>query len=312
MQAAVYALLRRLQSGRIISGETLAHSLGLTRSVFVRLIAQCRAAGIDIRCVRGRGYFIDGGLDLLDADALKAALPCKVEIVDECDSTNTRLLEHTGETVPRLYVCEVQTAGRGRRGNRWYSGVGDSLSFSLLWPSALNAQQLSGLSLAVGVACLRALQGLDIAGLGLKWPNDLMHGQAKVGGVLIETRASVVVVGVGLNIRNAAARAAQVMQPVGDLAQFAKTLPTRTTLLAALSSGVLDALSVFEERGFAPFRDTWQRYDLHAGQRVCLSNGDRHIEGIARGVDERGALLLLTEAGEYPFFAGELSLRKAA
>lgn len=250
--------------------------------------------------------------DPLDAEFLRRALPVRVEVLAECDSTNSRLLDTAGEE-PLLLACEWQHAGRGRQGAKWHGAPEGSLSFSLRWSFACEPRQLAGLSLAVGVACVRALLacGIEVA---LKWPNDLVHARGKLGGILIEMRpgTSTAVIGIGLNVRNAALLQADIAQPICDLQQIATQVPARNVLLSGLVLELIAVLREFDAQGFAVFRAEWQRHHAHAGQRVSLQHENMRIEGIASGVAEDGALLLSTESGERRFLSGELSLRKAA
>ncbi|MBM3367542.1 MAG: biotin--[acetyl-CoA-carboxylase] ligase, partial [Betaproteobacteria bacterium] len=126
--------------------------------------------------------------DRLRADAIAVAgLPARV--VARCGSTNTALLEET-HPGPLLLAAEAQTAGRGRRGRRWRSAPGAGATFSILRRMRCAPAALSGLSLAVGVAAARALRALGAVATQVKWPNDLVVGEAKLGGILIETRIS--------------------------------------------------------------------------------------------------------------------------
>jgi BirA family transcriptional regulator, biotin operon repressor / biotin---[acetyl-CoA-carboxylase] ligase len=143
----------------------------------------------------------------IDTSALQQALGPNVgvQVLAECPSTNTALLNacRDGLAQPQLLVAEVQTAGRGRLGRQWHSWPGASLTFSLAWP--WDGATLDGLSLAVGCALAQALDPAGEA-IRLKWPNDLLLGGAKLGGILIETvtqgaAAQAVVVGVGLNVK---------------------------------------------------------------------------------------------------------------
>lgn len=251
-------------------------------------------------------------LDFIDAGAL-SDLPLCVEVRDECDSTNSVLLRESG-VEPKLLVCETQTAGRGRRGSRWQSLAGDSLSFSMLWPFGISTVRLAGLPLVVGVACVRALKSLGLEGVRLKWPNDLLLAGAKLGGVLIELRPGTAqaVIGVGLNVRNAEAFQQAVEYPVADLAMLSAATPSRTVLLKAIALALIDALRSFEVSGFAAFRDEWLSYHAHTGLAVLLTDGNRRVQGVAQGVADDGALVLATAEGERIFHAGELSLRLAA
>ena len=264
--------------------------------------------------------------DLLDACAIRASLHAaqargvpaiQVEVVDECASTNTLALSRAreGGAGGWAIACENQTAGRGRFGAAWHSGICTSLTFSLLWHLPQGAAALSGLSLAAGVAMLRALQRHAIEGVSLKWPNDLLVGAAKLGGILIEISGeprgpSAVVVGVGLNVRLDAALKSGIDQPATDLAELAVALPTRSALLASALEELAVALRQFGESGFAPFREEWQRRHAHQGQQVVLQlNDERVAEGEALGVAADGALLLRSARGLEQFHSGQISLR---
>src|SRR4051812_22446830 len=140
-------------------------------------------------------------MDGLDASQIR--LPgAQVRVLERCTSTNALLLESDVER-PTLLACEEQTAGRGRRGRRWYSVPGRSITFSLASPVHRPLRELAALSLVAGVACVRALRALGAAPVALKWPNDLVIDAAKLGGILVETRmrggSTLAVIGVGIN-----------------------------------------------------------------------------------------------------------------
>lgn len=308
MQPAAYSLLRLLQEGALYSAEQLAKRLSLSSADIADLISQLIEQGAAIQ-VREEGYQVIQKMDLLDAARLRNALPVPVEVLDECPSTNTLLLESEA-CGPRLVVCELQTAGRGRRGHAWYSGLADSLSFSLSWPFTEGVARLTGLPLVVGVACVRALEKMGVEGVRLKWPNDVIHAHGKLAGILVETKASQVIIGIGLNVRNAHRYAHKAGQVVTDLEEIALKSISRTELFQLLAQQLLLVLEEFGSRGFAAFRDEWSSLHAYAGQRVRLTNEQIQVEGIAQGVSEEGALLIATAQGERLFFSGEL--RKAA
>ena len=111
-----------------------------------------------------------------------------VRIVERCTSTNSVLLSSPEERTV-LLAAEDQTAGRGQRGRRWQSAPGADLTFSLARHIQRPGRELAALSLVAGVAAATALRALGVAAASLKWPNDLMVGEAKLGGILVETRA---------------------------------------------------------------------------------------------------------------------------
>ncbi len=270
----------------------------------------------------------DRPLDSLDAGRLQQLLGAsasrfRIEIVDECRSTNTELLERArsgslglADASPVL-VCERQTSGRGRRGATWYSGTGASLTFSMVarFPKGPNA--LAGLSLAVAVAVARALEASGVAQVQVKWPNDLLFDGGKLGGILIELNGdfqgpTVAVIGIGLNVALPRELRRRIGRPVADIAEALGIAPRRSDILAAVLLELDRALAEFASGGFAAFRAGWIDRHAYQGQRVMLKLGDQTVaEGEAIGVAEDGALLLRSPRGVEHFHSGELSLRPA-
>jgi BirA family biotin operon repressor/biotin-[acetyl-CoA-carboxylase] ligase len=340
-----FALLRLLADGQFHSGEVLAREFGCTRGAVWYRIRGVEALGLQVHKVRGRGYRLAEPLDLLDATELKRVLAerapsLSLELMDECESTNTWLMQRIGVSPSgRVVACEHQSAGRGRRGNQWTSGVGASLTFSLAWRFACGTAALSGLSLAVAVAVADALEACGIGSTTLKWPNDLLHEGRKFGGILIEVSgdpqgASGAVIGVGLNVRLPAALAGSIARPVTDIATLHATAalrmaqpsstaqsssmaqpsntapPSRTALLAAILVQLAGALPRYEREGFAAFREGWLARHAHAGRQVSIMQGERVLTaGEAVGVAEDGALLLRSARGVERVHSGEVSLR---
>lgn len=236
-----------------------------------------------------------------------------IEVLPEIDSSNTELMRRAraGQTEPTLLVAERQTAGRGRLGRPWQSAVGDSLTFSLSLPYA--PRDWSGLSLAVGVAVAQALDPAN-TWLRLKWPNDLWLADGrKLGGVLIETvpvgERRMCVVGVGLNV---------LPQSLDELATGYACLQERApgvsapSALATIAAPLVRALRRFEKDGFGAFAASFRHRDALAGRRVTTSIPGLP-EGVAAGVDGRGALLVQAPDGELrSLVGGEVTVRPVA
>jgi BirA family biotin operon repressor/biotin-[acetyl-CoA-carboxylase] ligase len=320
-------LLALLAQGEPRSGTWLARALEVEERDVETGVEQLRALGIDI-AASPQGFRLAVGtrLELLDADAIRAALPQesasrlrRLEVLFEVDSTNTRLLGRPGPPAAfaDVALAELQHAGRGRRGRRWISPFGASLALSLGWTFPDGARVDSTLSLAVGVAVARALDGLGARGILLKWPNDVWFEDRKIGGVLVETKAgggtAHVVVGVGLNLHLSEGSRSRIGST--GLAALDEACPSpvaRNGLAAALLDQLLSMLPLFERRGFAAFRDEWRSLDALRGRpaRVLLAQGA--VEGIARGVDQDGGLLLENAGRVEKFMSGEASLRLLA
>jgi BirA family biotin operon repressor/biotin-[acetyl-CoA-carboxylase] ligase len=237
------------------------------------------------------------------------------EALGECDSTNARLMARAEAGAPSgtLIVADRQTAGRGRRGRQWHSADGDSLAVSLLWRFPVGSGAPMALSLATGVAVAQALESLGGSSLGLKWPNDVLHAERKLAGILIELVPGAVhaaVVGIGLNLRRPADLPEALRGSVAALDEVLVTVPSRETVLAALLGQLAETFTIYTRHGFAALRDEWQARHVHKGRSVrLLADDTEDVSGICLGVDLDGALLLDTGCGRQRFIGGEISLR---
>jgi BirA family biotin operon repressor/biotin-[acetyl-CoA-carboxylase] ligase len=239
-------------------------------------------------------------MDLLDAGEVRVP-GTEVRVLGRCTSTNTILLAgDIGHAV--LLAVDEQSAGRGRRGRRWHSPAGSGILFSLALPMRRPARELGGLSIVAGLAVVRALRALGALEVALKWPNDLLVRGAKLGGVLVETRAqgagSAAVVGVGINHRTVEGFAARLRRGVAALDRLLRPLPTRNAVIGALGRELLAALRAFDAAGFEPFRGDWDALHAYAGKRLRVRLADgRVVAGLAEGLAADGALQLRTRRG---------------
>lgn len=283
-----------------------ARRLGLDASRLAGCLSALAALGAPVREDAG-GLRLDC-TDSLDAATIRDGLselapPPAVEVSRVCESTNARA---AAGPVPRLCLAEVQTAGRGRRGNAWIQPFAGGLALSYAAP--LPARRLDGLAIAMAVAAAQALAGCGFAGaLGLKWPNDLYARGGKVGGVMVEAaggRDPRVVIGLGLNVHAAPEFDGRPAVALADVAP----VPARNTLAVAVARSVAAALSRFERSGFAPFAAAFTPLDILAGRPVNLASGRTAISGVARGIGPLGELVVETPAGVRRCTAGEVSL----
>jgi BirA family biotin operon repressor/biotin-[acetyl-CoA-carboxylase] ligase len=245
------------------------------------------------------------------------ALPpgLRFEWLPVIDSTSSELMRRlrAGELGGALLLAAgEQTAGRGRLGRSWHTAAGGALMMSLAWPLPAGCA-LDGLSLAAGCTLAQALnaaRGADL--VQLKWPNDLLlAGTAgKVGGILVESLALAatrwVVVGVGVNLR-----APPGVDGAAGLDAVWAGEPATEAIGSLLAIALVQALERFARDGFAPFRDGWMRLHAWQGARVrALRAGASPLDGVAAGVDERGALLLECGARVVTITTADVSLRR--
>jgi BirA family biotin operon repressor/biotin-[acetyl-CoA-carboxylase] ligase len=259
--------------------------------------------------------------DPLDARAIAAALGAlapraEVRVVARCGSTNSVLLEEAPTAKDRIAVllAEEQTAGRGRRGRRWYGARGGSIALSLRRAMKIAVRDAPGLSLVAGVAAVRAL---GAPGVALKWPNDLVVDGRKLGGILVETRANgtrlTAVIGIGLNYRASAALRARFGRRIASLEELLDPLASRNALAARLVAGLIEALDAFEAEGLPAFLGDWEALDAHAGRRLRVRLADgRVLAGVAEGLTGEGALRLRTRAGVRAVSSGRVVSARTA
>jgi len=245
-----------------------------------------------------------------------------VEAIAECASTNTLLLARADAGAPAgsVIVADRQTAGRGSRGRSWLAAPHASLTFSVLWRFAGGLERLAGLSLAVGVAVVRALEALGAHGVQLKWPNDILHAGGKLGGILVELNQShgepdhaLAVIGIGINLSQPPEIGGEGFAlPPAALDRLLSPMPERDLLLARLLVELATVFERFASGGFVALRDEWQVRHAWQDQPVrVLRAGRLEGEGICRGADHDGALLLETTSGLERCLSGDVSLRSA-
>jgi BirA family biotin operon repressor/biotin-[acetyl-CoA-carboxylase] ligase len=325
MDALSFQVLRHLHDARFHSGAVLARELGVSRGTVWNAVRTIEASGLRVYKVRGRGYRLAQAVSMLDATAVRTAAGgaghrLAIEVVDTCASTNSVLMRRAadGGAGGAVLAAEWQQSGRGRMGRPWHAGPCGALTFSLLWRFAQGAGALAGLSLAVGVAVIRALDDTGVKNARLKWPNDVLWQGRKIAGVLVEMHGdalgpSTVVIGIGVNVRLSEHVARRIDQPATDLAAACGDVPDRSPVLGIVLARLVEVLDIFGASGFAPLREEWQRYHAHQGQRVAIRLPTGRLDrGVALGVAEDGALLFRSGSAVRRLHSGEITLRPGA
>jgi BirA family biotin operon repressor/biotin-[acetyl-CoA-carboxylase] ligase len=336
-------ILKRLGDARFHSGTDLGAALGVSRAAVCKAIQSLAEAGLPVESVPGRGYRLPVALEPLDRRAIlkhlgRDADPIRdrFQILETADSTSRELLSKIAEADFHGAVCvaESQPSGRGRRGRHWITTPYHNLMLSIGWRFPGAPAALAGLSLAGGLAVLEALDEYGVtggrsrhpasrdtgtslcgAGLGLKWPNDILWDGRKLGGLLVDLQGEAggpcaVVFGVGINgyLDPRAARA--IDQPWVDLHTITGRTVSRNRLAALVIRRLRTTFERFARAGFAPFRAEWERRHVFQGRRVRLLAEGSSQTGTVLGIDAQGALRLRDDAGrEQTVFSGDLSLR---
>ena len=315
------ALLRLLAGGGWCSGVDLARQLGLSRAAVWKQMQGLSRWGVEVQAQRARGYRLIPALDLLDLARLRQALagsdqvPDHLELFDTLPSTNAHLMARiVAGGGAGVCLAEHQSAGRGRRGRVWHSPFGRNLYVSVAQAYEVGPAALAGLSLAIGTALAQILTGLGVPDVGLKWPNDVLCGGAKLGGILIELQGDTqgpcwAVAGIGLNVNMDAIDGATIDQPWTSLARVVGRGWDRTALAAQVIAAVAPVMAGFPATGLWPWREAYAGFDLLAGNPVQVDWSGERIRGVACGINADGALLVDCEGGRRALWGGEVTVR---
>ncbi|NOR71783.1 MAG: bifunctional biotin--[acetyl-CoA-carboxylase] ligase/biotin operon repressor BirA [Methylomarinum sp.] len=321
-------ILNRLADGQFHSGTELAKSIGISRSAVCKQLNNLTELGIAFSAVSGKGYRLEFPIQLLsEAEIMPslntnvAALISELEIHDCINSTNSYLVDKSHACQQSGVVCfsEHQTSGKGRRGREWVSPFGSNIYLSILWQFQNGPASISGLSLAVGVAVIRALNDCGIDDVGLKWPNDIYWKERKLAGILIEVSGETegpcnAVIGLGLNCYLPEEKAKSITQDWVDLNQILNdnSAKIRNKLAATLLNHSIPTIANFEQDTLSHYIDAWRSYDCMKGKDVNIYMGSNVFSGRVEGIDNNGLLLLADEQGQVKAFAsGEVSFRQS-
>lgn len=327
MIAYAISILRLLSDGKFHSSASIVEHFQCSRKTTSKALEYINTLGIHLTKLRGKGYRWEHPIRWLSSDEILGNLTSSINlrffdliILDSIDSTNNFLLKNLEiqqekNTHISVVAAELQTTGRGRLGRTWYSGLGDSLTFSLRWHFSHSISELSGLSLVIGIAIIRVLSSFSIKDVNLKWPNDILFHRNKLAGVLIELRgealgSSCAVIGIGINFNLSEKIKSDIGQGIIDLFTIVGEYVDRNLILGALLSELRDILIAFEKYGFAHFKKEWISYHAFEGKKVYLTlPNSAVVEGIVDGVNNDGALFLMTTEGRNSYNVGDVSLR---
>jgi len=313
-------LLLRLAQGPV-SGDALARAVGQTRAAVWKRIETLREGGVRIDAQPGRGYTLAVPVELLEAERIRTqmrhpALVSSLDVAWSLDSTNSELLRRSAPARGSdVLLAEQQTGGRGRRGRHWASPIAANLYLSVSRQFSGGLARLGGLSLVVGVAVAESLRQAGYASVGVKWPNDLLAGDRKLGGILVEgggehggpVRA---VIGIGLNVRMPEAAASGIEQAWTDLAMLGDgEAPSRNAIVAGVLDALLPALDLFDADGLSPFLPRYAALDALAGRAVTVHGPHGDEQGIADGIGDDGALQVRIGVERRQVHAGDVSVR---
>lgn len=302
-------ILSRLRAaeGGAVSGAKLADEMGMTRAAVWKRIESLRKTGYGITSKKGGGYLLTSEPDLITpetmAQLLKGSLftPDRYRYLTKTDSTNAQatLLARDGAEEGTIVVADQQTVGKGRLGRTWESPPGVNLYFSLILRPTLDPRFASQLTLVAAVALASALAGnLQVEGLDIKWPNDILLNGKKLAGILTEMSAEpdavhYVILGIGVNVNG---RVADYPEELHEIAatlydHLDRTTP-RSNVLAAFLAQFETWYGRYLKEGFAPIRNAWLAQSNVVGRPVRVNLLNESYEGTAQEMDPEGFLIV--------------------
>ena len=328
MANLLFPVLNILSDGKFHSGEAIAKHFKVSRVSIWQAIAEAEKLGVEIFSVRGKGYSLSHPVQFIDEVKVKKAIGemaswFNIKVFDVLDSTNNFLMQEAPKGYPHAscVVANIQTSGKGRRGRQWQSSLGENLTFSFLWRFTKGAAALSGLSLAVGTSLIRSLKKINVNQALLKWPNDILvkddEGYKKLAGILIELQGDMdgqcaAIIGIGINLKLSKNQLAKIDQPAIGINQCIDNEVDTNEFLGIIIKDLTEVSAKFESNNFEYFKDEWQSYDAFQDQFISISLGDGGIiSGKEHGVNDMGALEVITEDGIKTFSSGEVSIRKS-
>jgi|TARA_B100001142_G_scaffold295417_1_gene316384 BirA family biotin operon repressor/biotin-[acetyl-CoA-carboxylase] ligase len=324
----LFEIIEYLGDGKFHSGEMMAKHFNVSRVSIWNAIAKAEGMGVKIFSVRGKGYKLQQPVSLLNEKIILNAMGeegswFNIKVLDSIDSTNNYLSKAVPSGYPHASVvaANIQTQGKGRRGRQWQSALGESLTFSFLWRFTQGAAGLSGLSLAVGVALIRALKKINITNALLKWPNDILIFNdgiyKKLAGILIELQGdtdgqSAAIIGIGINLNISKGQLEKIDQPAIDIKKLTSESVDSNYFMAIIIKELAHVLSSFESDQFKPFKGEWLSHHAFQDKLINIMLGNSQtISGKAIDISDTGALIVSTDEGIKSFASGEVSIRSA-
>ncbi len=321
------SILRELLAGEAkpVSGARIAKKLGISRVAVWMQLQKLTKQGFVFEAARSLGYRLVGTPAQLHPGLVAAYLsrrPRQPHLVclDTVDSTNSAAERQlaAGGQVPLVILARTQTAGRGRRGRIWHSPAGGNLYCTFVFRPKLEPAHLQDFTLWMGLNVCELITNFCRVEPGLKWPNDLLLGGRKAGGMLTEARVDAdeihdLVFGLGLNLNGRTADLPRELQHTATSLAEATGAPVELNRFAAALIGrVLSAYGSFVDGAYRDkFADLWKRYDVLRSRPVSVVQGTRTVAGTATGIDDEGSLIVRLPTGRTERFrAGEVTLGK--
>jgi len=233
---------------------------------------------------------------------------------DEVDSTNSELLKDDRIKLHgSVMFAEYQLKGRGRRDRNWISEKEQALTFSILLTEKNSSKKLNFINLAASLAVAQSIENLYQLDIQLKWPNDVMIGNKKIAGILIEStsikeKIDRVVVGIGVNVNQSSFAGKFIIPPTSIRKEFHKTVKRERLMSEILNEfeEIINKINKDREK----ILDNWRARCKWIGEKIKIVDGETEIFGLFEDINENGYLILKTRDDKRTIYSGDVSIRK--
>lgn len=304
-----------------VSGEEISKRLEISRTAVWKQVNKLRNAGYEFEAVPHKGYRMIKKPDQLDMVTLMnnlntKVMGCRIKVLKSTISTqdDARKMAEEGASEGTLVVAEEQTGGKGRMGRKWFSPYGKGIWMSIILRPQQPLQFTPQLTLLTGVAVCRAIRKITHLDVGIKWPNDILINDRKICGILLESAAEDEVVryciaGIGISANLDHEDFPAELQSIGTSLKIQSGVAVdRTVLIASIMEELETLYELYRLNGFQPIASLWEASSVTLHHQVVVNTFQGHIEGIARGLDLSGALLVETVSGELvPVISGDVN-----
>lgn len=313
------------ENGGFLSGSYIASRLGVTRAAVWKAIGLLKIDGYIIESSPAKGYRLTRSPDLCIPDLRRILAPDtiigrEILFLESVSSTNTVAMEMASKGCAEgtIVMAETQTAGKGRLGRIWISPPGRNLYLSIVLRPSISPRDATALTLLSAVACTSAIRRSTAVEATIKWPNDIIVGDRKLGGILTEIKADIdrityAVVGIGINVNltpadmpdEIKAIATSVIEQTGEPC-------SRTELAAEVIREFGKWYGLLMTKGKQVVIDEWLSLSSTIGKHVLVSAGNVLLEGSAEGIDDEGLLILkLADGTHRKISAGDVTILRA-
>lgn len=304
MQEKIINLLKRKSD--YVSGDQIASRLGITRQALWKHIQELKERGFDIVAVPHLGYRLESSPDRLfdfevSRDLNTEFMGKKIYYFEGVASTMEVAMQLgiKGAIEGTLVLSESQTKGKGRLGRSWFSPKYKGIYLSVILRPTLLPSQASILTFLSAISICEAIKDTVDLSVNIKWPNDILLGNKKVGGILTELNAEMdkinfVTIGIGLNVNN---DKKTLISGATSLKEHKREHVNRVSLVQEILRKIEKNYLLLQKKGAHHIVEKWREHSITLAKRVKVYCQREHIEGEAFDIDIDGGLLIRKDSG---------------